>query len=316
MIQDNVKARLIYNPVAGPRDVRRELVQICTYLEQLGWTFELLATDKPGDGVTKSRNAAQAGCDVVLVAGGDGSVNEAVNGLVGTETALGVIPVGTGNLWAKQLGVPTHTLLNPLRLRDVAAGLLKGTVRPVDVGWVNGHHFLCWASVGLDAQVTTEMEPRDRSTKRLGALPYIFAAFMVARDFKGKPAHVLIDGHLVRGRTLWILMSNIRQYGGVFDVARDARIDDGLLDIFVFKGVGAFYILRHLVKILGNRYLRDPHVVYRQARHVQVNAEDEMAVQVDGDPLNATPVTVKVVPRSLRILVPSSAPSALFCDTS
>lgn len=309
-----MKAQLIYNPVAGPRDARREIKQICTYLEQSGWTIDVTATEKPGDGISKAREAAQAKRDVVLVAGGDGSVNDVVNGLVGTETALGVIPVGTGNLWAKQLGVPTYALLNPLRLREAANGLLKGTMRRVDVGRVNGHHFLCWASVGLDAQVTTQMEPRPRHTKRLGALPYIFAAFMVARDFKGTLARVLIDSQPVRERTLLILISNIRQYGGVFDVARDARIDDGLLDVFVFKGVGFSYILRHLVKILGQRYLQDPQVVYRQARRIHVDADDQMPVQVDGDPLNATPVAVEVAPRALRILVPPGAPPDLFSD--
>jgi YegS/Rv2252/BmrU family lipid kinase len=311
-----MKAQLIYNPVAGPRDVRREIKQIRAYLEQSGWTIDVTTTERPGDGIKKAREAAQAKRDVVLVAGGDGSVNDAVNGLVGTETALGVIPVGTGNLWAKQLGVPTYTLLNPLRLREAASGLVKGKMRRVDVGKANGHHFLCWASIGLDAQVTTQMEPRPRHTKRLGALPYIFAAFMVARDFKGTHARVLIDSQPVRGRTLLILASNIQQYGGVFDVARDARIDDGLLDIFVFKGTGFPYILRHLAKVLGQRYLQDPQVVYRQARRIYVDAEDQMPVQIDGDPLNATPVTVELSPRALRILVPPTAPPTLFSDAA
>ncbi len=311
-----MKAQLIYNPVAGPRDVRREIKQICAYLEQSGWTIDVTATEGPGDGINKARKAAQAKRDVVLVAGGDGSVNDAVNGLVGTETALGVIPVGTGNLWAKQLSVPTYTLLNPLRLREAASGLVKGKIRRVDVGKANGHYFLCWASIGLDAQVTTQMEPRPRRTKRLGALPYIFAAFTVARDFKGISTRILIDSQPVRGRMLLTLVSNIRQYGGVFDVARDARIDDGLLDIFVFKGTGFFYILRHLVKILGQRYLQDPQVVYRQARRIYVDAEDQVPVQVDGDPLNTTPVTIELEPRALRILVPPTAPPTLFSDAA
>jgi len=311
-----MKARMIYNPTAGPRDVRRALKRVCSSLKRRGWSVELQLTEKPGDAISLARAAAQAGCDLAIVAGGDGTVNEVVNGLVGTQTALGVLPVGTGNLWAKQLGIPTYTLTNPLRLRDAAAGLAEGTIRPVDVGQVNDRYFLCWAGIGLDAQVTTAMEPRPRHTKRLGALPYAIAAIIVARDFQGVRTRVSLDGHVVRSRTLLILVSNIQQYGGVFKVAREARMDDGLLDVFVFKGLGFPYAVRHVLKIIRQRHLQDPRVVHRQARRVKVQAEGKMLVQVDGDPIGATPVTLQVVPRALRVLVPPGAPSSLFTPTN
>lgn len=310
-----MKASLIYNPVAGPRDVRRTLKTICSSLEDRGWSIELRVTEKSGDATAMAREAAQAGRDVVVVAGGDGTVNEVVNGLVGTETALGVLPVGTGNMWAKQLNVPTFTLTNPLRLHEAAAGLAEGAIRAIDVGRVNDRHFLCWAGIGLDAQVTAEMEPRQRHTKRLGALPYIVAAVLVARDFQGVRTRVLLDGRVVRGRTLLILVSNIQQYGGLFEIAPAAKVDDGLLDVFVFKGLGFQYTVRHLLKILSQRFLQDPRVVHRQARRIEVYTERAIPMQIDGDPIGATPVVLKVVPLALRILVPPSAPSGLFIAT-
>ena len=121
-----MKAHLIYNPTAGPRDVRRDLERVCSYLNRCGWSVELQLTRKSGDAVVLARAAAHAGCDVAIAAGGDGTVNEMVNGLVGTQTALGVLPVGTGNMWAKQLRIPTYTLANPLRLQEAAAGLAEG----------------------------------------------------------------------------------------------------------------------------------------------------------------------------------------------
>ncbi len=309
-----MKARLIYNPAAGPWDVQRALKRVRSHLRRRGWSVALQLTEKPGDATTLSRAAAQAGCDVVIVAGGDGTVNEAVNGLVGTQTALGVLPVGTGNMWAKQLGIPTYTLTNPLRLREAADGLIEGPIRLVDVGQVNDHCFLCWAGIGLDAQVTTEMEPRQRRTKRLGMLPYAIAAVLVARDFYGVRTRVSLDGSVVRGRTLLILVSNIQQYIGMLNVASEARMDDGLLDVFVFKGLGFQYAVRHLLKIISHRYLQDPQIVYRQARHIEVWTEWAIPVQVDGDPIGTTPVTLKVVPRALRVLVPPSAPPGLFAS--
>lgn len=311
-----MKAQLIYNPTAGPWDVRRALKRVRSYLRRRGWSVGLQLTKKPGDATTLARAAAQAGCDVVVVAGGDGTVNEAVNGLVGTRTALGVLPVGTGNMWAKQLGIPTYMLTNPLRLREAAACLAEGTIHLVDVGQANERYFLCWAGIGLDAQVTAEMEPRQRRTKRLGVLPYVVAAVTVARDFKGVRTRVSLDGDIVRGRTLLILVNNIQQYIGMLNVAREARMDDGLLDVFVFKGLGFQYAARHLLKIVSQRHLQDPQVVHRQARRIEVWTEWAVPVQVDGDPIGATPITLKVVPRALNVLVPPSAPHSLFDSTA
>ena len=306
-----MKADVIYNPTAGPRNTQQSLKRVLSGLERRGWSVDLKATEKPGDATALARAAAQAGRDVTIVAGGDGTVNEALNGLVGTETALAVLPIGTGNLWAKQLGVPTYSLTNPMRLRDAADGLVEGTIRSVDVGKVNNRHFLCWAGIGLDAQVTSEMEPRQRHTKRLGALPYVIAAVMVARDFKGVRSRVTLDGSVVRGRILLILASNIQQYCGL-PVVREAHIDDGLLDVFVFKGLGLQYAARHVMKLLSQRHLQDPRIVHRQARRIEVQTEWATPVQADGDPIGTTPTTVSVVPLGLRVLVPPSAPPSLF----
>jgi YegS/Rv2252/BmrU family lipid kinase len=307
-----MRACLIHNPTAGPWDVRRGLKRVRSSLRRRGWSVQLQLTEKPGDAIALARAAAADEYDVVIVAGGDGTINEAVNGLIGTETALGVLPVGTGNMWAKQLGIPTYTLTNPLRLREAAGGLAEGTIRRIDVGRMNDRHFLCWAGIGLDAQVTAEMEPRQRRTKRLGMLAYTIAAVLIARDFKGVRTRVSLDGGMVRGRTLLVLVSNIKQYIGTLEVAREARIDDGLLDVFVFKGLGFPYAVRHILKIVSQRYLQDPRVVHRQASHIEVQTEPATPVQVDGDPVGTTPVTLEVVPRALRVLVPPCTPTNLF----
>ena len=309
-------ARLIYNPTAGPRKVHAELKRLCSFFEERNWSVELQTTGEPGDAMRMAREAARDRLDAVIVAGGDGTVNEAVNGLVGSDTALGVLPVGTGNLWAKELRVPTYTLANPLRLQEAARGLVNGAPRTIDVGRVDGHAFLCWASAGLDAQVTTEMEPRDRTTKRLGALPYLMAAVLVAQDFHGVQTTITLDDDVVRGRTLLIMVNNIQQYGGLVEVAPRAKLDDGLLDVFVFEGLGFGYVLRHLVKVLSQRYLEDPNIVHRQAQRIEIRSEETMPVQVDGDPLGRTPVRMEVVPGALRIIAPPTMPPDLLSDTT
>jgi diacylglycerol kinase (ATP) len=305
------RALLIHNPVAGPRNLQRDIVNVAADFERQGWQVELQTTDGPGDARAFAQAAASAGYDVVVAGGGDGTVNEVINGLVGTQAALGVLPVGVGNLWAKQIGLPTFTLTNPMRLHEAAEAMVNGTVRPIDVGRVDGHYFLCWAGIGLDAQITTEMEPRARYTKRLGFLPYIVATITVAQDFQGFRTRVSLDGSIVRGRALLVLVSNIQRYCGVY-VGSETLIDDGLLDVFVFKGLGFPYAVGHVFNVLSRRHLKDPRVVHRKARHIEVQTEWTTPVQVDGDPIGRTPVTVDVVPGALRVIVPPKAPASLF----
>ena len=309
-----MKAHLIYNPSAGPWDLSKTLQRTLSGFESYGWTVHSSITRQPGDTVQLARAAAKNGCDLVLVSGGDGTVNEAVNGLIGTQTALATIPVGTGNMWARQLGFHSHALANPLRLPEIVDSLAHGTIRSVDVGLTNGRYFLCWTGVGLDSQVTAEIEPRPRYAKRLGALPYIGAALSIASDFPGVRTHISIDGDQFRARTLLVLVSNIRQYCGGLDIAPDGLLDDGLLDVFVFKGLGFKYALRHLLRILSHRYLQDPEVIHRKASRIDITTDPVMPAQLDGDPLTHTPVSIRVVSRALRVLVPPTGPPDLFAD--
>jgi len=128
-------ALLVYNPSAGPHaELQRDLEQVVKYLGERGWRVTMRTTRKPGDATELARAAVAARCRVVFTAGGDGTIHEVVNGLVGSDTALGVLPVGTGNVWAKEIGLPTLTLLvQRERLLTAARMLVDGQVRQVDV---------------------------------------------------------------------------------------------------------------------------------------------------------------------------------------
>ena len=308
-----MKAVLIHNPTAGPRQVEDELDLVVEYLCDCGWQIRKRVTEHAGQATEFARQAARDGLDVALVSGGDGTVCEAVNGLVGSRTALGVLPTGTGNVWAKELGLPVFTLTNPNRLLVAAHLLREATTRTIDVGRANDRYFLLFAGLGLDATVARDMEPRERATKQLGLLPYLVAGVMVAFEFYGVRTTVVVDGKkVIRGRSLFILISNAQLYGGVLRIAPDARLDDGLLDVVIFNGVGPEYTLRHFFSVLGGRHLRDPSVKFLRAKRVMVDCAQPWPVQIDGDPLGTTPMTFQVVPRALRVLIPPTAPPSLF----
>ncbi len=305
---------LIYNPTAGPRgELRRNLDRVVGYLTERGWHVTIRATRKPGDATELARAAVAARCKAVLVAGGDGTIHEAVNGLVGSDTALGVLPIGTGNVWAKEIGLPTLGLTQIDRLLAAARMLVDGEVRWVDVGRANGRFFLNCAGVGIDSTVAAHVEPRTRVAKQLGGiLTYVVAGLSIARDFGGVRSTIIIDGRVIRTMMLLVVVSNIQLYGGLVKMSPEARLDDGLLDIRVFKGMGAAWIFRHLAGVFTNRHLRNPMVSHYQGRRVSIYTAEPFPLQLDGEPVGMTPVSLEVVPRALRVLVPRAAPADRF----
>jgi diacylglycerol kinase (ATP) len=304
---------LIFNPTAGPRgELRRDLGRVVGYLGERGWHVTIRATRKPGDATELARAAVAAQCKVVLVAGGDGTIHEVVNGLVGSDTAMGVLPVGTGNMWAKAVGLPTLTLTQPDRLLAAARMLVDGEVRWVDVGRAGTRYFLNCAGVGFDSTVISQVEPRTRVSKQLGALAYLLAGIWIARDFSGVRSTIVIDGHTIHTRIVLVFVSNIQYYSGLIKLTPEARVDDGLLDIRIFKGMGPAWVFRHLAGVFINRHLRDPMVSHYQGRRVAIYTAEPFPVQLDGDPVGMTPISLEVVPRALRVLVPRAVSTDLF----
>ncbi len=306
------KTTLIYNPTAGPRDMTRGLRRLIAHLGRSGWQTELIRTARQGDASIQARAAAARGTDVVLIAGGDGSINEAACGLSGTSTALGLVPIGTGNVLAHQLHMPLLGIASPFHVREVGEALTSSRIQRVDLGAVNGHEFLCWAGVGLDAEIATHIEPRSRHIKRLRTLPYIVAALTVASEFRGVRSNYIIEGQNFRTRALLTIASNIQLYAEFFQIAPHAMMDDGLLDIFIFKGLRLSYTLRYLTRFFGRRHLRSPDVMYALTGHMTIETTPSVAVHLDGDPYGATPVEIGMYPGALRLLVPKHAPKSLF----
>ncbi len=304
---------LIYNPTAGPWDMTRMLKRLSAYLREHGWPTELVETRRAGDATRFAREAAERGVNAVLVAGGDGTINEVANGLVGTQTLLGLVPVGTGNILAHQLKMPLLSLVAPLHVSEVGEALLASHIQRVDVGQTHDRYFVCWAGLGLDAEIAAYMEPRPRIAKRLSILPYIVAAFSVASEFRGVRTRITVEGRAFNTRALLILASNIQLYAAVFNIARHAYMDDGLLDIFIFKGLGFAYVLRHVMHIFSGRHLRDPSVVQLLARAVHIETVPDVALHLDGEPYGDSPATITLAPQALGLLVPPHAPKDLFC---
>lgn len=317
-----MKAVLICNPIAGQRSCLEEMPQIVKFLESQDVQVDAVEqTHGLTDATTYARKAAKNGCDVVFLAGGDGTIAQAVDGLVGTDTALAVLPGGSGNVFARQLNLPVPGSIHPRPFIEAARLLLAGQVRRVDVGRITprgskgpARHFLCWGGAGFDAQVNRNVEADPERKRRLGPMATFITSFLTLRDFAGTSASVRIDGQRVSRRTVMLVANNIQLYGIIMRMAHHAVIDDGLLDIFCFQGTSPSRTFLHAMKVLLNQHIADPKVDIFRARRVEIVTARPLAVHVDGDYIGNTPVVIEVVPRSLNLLVPPCAPASLFVD--
>lgn len=289
-----MKTLLIVNPKAGRRKVS-PLEEITRALRQPFVELSTHLTSGPGDATVAARQAAQDGYELVVAAGGDGSLNEVANGLVGTEVELGLVPVGTENVLARELGVP-------LNASHACRHLLDKVPRWIDVGRAADRYFVCFAGIGFDAHVAHNLDPQRKAS--LGAVAYFLTSFERIGSYRksARTASLKVDGQEVSSSYWMMLVGNIQNYGGGLKPAPRARMDDGLLDLCVYPVTGYPATVRQMVSTRGGHHLALPGMLYYQARKIEISTEPVEQIQLDGDPwTGTTPLTIEVVPRSLKV---------------
>ena len=306
--EDRPRARIIANPRSGGLRLPlalNQLNQVAAALTEAGLPVEVCLTKRPGHARKLAREAVRAGMEMVVAAGGDGTVNDVIQELAGHDTALGVLPLGTVNVWARETGIP-------LSLPDAARVLLYGARRRVDLGRAGTRYFLMMAGIGFDAEVARRVE--QSLLKRIGLKLLDYLTTVGVLGVTQKPVRVRIrrDG---RGRELSALMvviGNTRLYGGALTFTRHAVADDGWLDVVVVGGGGLVYRLGILRNALLRRPRRGPRVRYHQARSIRVEADEPLPVQVDGEVVGTLPMSFSVAPLALTVIVPPDTHDELF----
>lgn len=299
-----MRAMLIYNPAAGHRGMQHELQDSMRYLEGRGWQIAWRQTRGHGDAITFAREAAATGFDVAIAAGGDGTISQVVNGIAGTNTALGVIPAGTTNVWAREVGLPISSALHQDSVQEAVKILVEGQSRIVDLGKANDTYFLMWVGIGFDAEITAQVESHPEAKRRFGTLFFTITALTTALNLKGTRANITLDGERLNQRVLLIVASNIRLYGGIMRIAPMASLNDGLLDVCVFRGYSGLKAYLHFARIMLGLHVRSPEITYHQGKQITISTSRPLAVHVDGDVIGTTPIEIEIVPSCLRVIVP------------
>jgi YegS/Rv2252/BmrU family lipid kinase len=243
--------------------------------------------------------------DAVLVAGGDGTLNEAIQGLVGTDTALGYLPYGTVNIWAREIGLP----LDPA---GAARAILHGRDERIDVGYANDRAFLLMAGVGLDGEVVRRARSVEHHKQRFGVLPYVAVGISTLPLYRGGDVELRYDGVIRRVQALMLVVGNSRLYAGRFRLTPQAVMNDGWLDLCIVKGKGPLAVVRQsLPLLLSGRVIRGDVEMLR-VRDLGIVSATPLPYQVDGELAGTTPVRFTIRPRALRVIVPREFASSLI----
>jgi diacylglycerol kinase (ATP) len=290
---------LIYNPAAGRISVRTFIGSLIRVLNDHGWRVEVAESVNGRHTTQLARMAAGDNFRAVFAIGGDGTAGQAASGLLGTETALGVLPAGTANVWARELGIHAFMWSHLRALKQNAALLSDSEPCAVDVGLCNGQPFLMWAGVGLDAMTVRKLEPRQRFEKYLSIPQYFATTVWNMSLWHGMNLRVTADEKKVEGHYLLAVASNIRHYiGGLAEISPSASLDDGEMDLWLLSGDDLAAAFRHFFE-----YAR--RLPFRKAR---IESDTPFPLQMDGEPmLGATSAVFEVLPRSLRVLMPLDA---------
>ncbi len=299
---------LIYNPDAG-RSARWAQALLPT-ADPLGWLETARDVVQPQlvseartflDARAAAHRAVAAGATRVVVAGGDGTVRAVAGALAGTGVALGIVPMGTVNVLARELQIPLDDL-------EAALAISAGTVaRPIDLGVVNDDWFLLNCSAGFDAQTVAQVSEPLKNV--VGATAYAAAALGVLPTFVPPRFRLVLDGSVrVDQEAFLVVIANTSSYGGDLKLFPDGALDDGWLDIAVFEAapglapVRAAAFLRQLSAVALGRHAEDDEIHFYRARHIEIHAEPATPAQSDGDPHGETPLSIAVRPGALTVL--------------
>jgi YegS/Rv2252/BmrU family lipid kinase len=286
------KALLLINQHS--RKGQKLLSQATTRLQALG--FELIAeptnhSQEISDTIRRYRERVE----LVIVGGGDGTLNAAIEGLIDTQLPLGILPMGTANDLARTLGIPTS-------LPEACQVIASGQVRAIDLGWVNGKHFFNVASLGLSVQITERLTKEVK--RRWGILAYAFTAVQVIWEARPFRAEIRANNQSFQVKTIQIAVGNGRYYGGGMTVAEDATIDDRRLDLYSLETQHWWQIIALLPAMRQGNHASLPNVRTLHSQEIEVYTRKSRPINTDGEITAYTPAKFRVIPKALAVITP------------
>ena len=290
-----LRATLIWNPTAGLGRRRRLPERVQRYLGDWATLTCVRTTEARGDSERFAHAIDARETDLLLIAGGDGTVNRTINGLT-ADVAVGILPTGTANVLALELRLPVFTV------RAMVTALRRAEERRIDVGVCNGRKFLAMASAGFDAAVVREIGRTEKEI--LGPTAFALHAMGALPGTEAADWRIVHDGEVLETRAMMVLASNAARYGGPLRLSPGASLDDGWLDASVFRAATGAELVAQTLAILTRRPEVEEGLLCFRCQSLTLEATPPQPIQVDGESFGTTPARIAVLPRALRVLAP------------
>ncbi|WP_461240027.1 diacylglycerol kinase [Paucilactobacillus sp. N302-9] len=274
------RARIIYNPTSGREALKSDLVDIMAVYEQAGYeTSAYATTPEPDSAKNEATRAAKEGFDLIVAAGGDGTLNEVVNGLAGLpkRPKMAIIPAGTTNDYARALRIPRE---DPIAAAKV---ILKGQTIKMDIGKANDNYFINIAAGGSLTELTYDVPSQMKSL--FGYLAYVAKGAELLPQIKPVTMHIKYDGEEFNGKASMFLIALTNSVGGFEQIVPDASLDDGKFTMIIVKEANLIEMMRLITKVLnGGKHIDDPKVIYKKVAKVEaMAANDRLMINLDGE---------------------------------
>ncbi|MDX6451581.1 MAG: hypothetical protein QOH16_1630 [Gaiellaceae bacterium] len=305
------KAVFLVNPASGDGGTGKRWPELAHRAARLGLEGETLFSERPGHLTELARSAVDGGARLVVAVGGDGTMNEVVNGIAGRDVDFATIPLGTGMDFGRTYGIPT-------KFEDAVRVALSGTPRTIDAGRVSfrtwgGEDAERWyANVGSVGMSGAVAQRANGMSKALGGkATFFYALTRVFLEWENTDVTVRFDGEERHGKMHDVIVANGVWHGGGMKLAPDALSDDGAFDVVIIGDVGKVDFLTTAPKLYKGKHVSHPKVEVVRTARVEVDAAEHLPIELDGEQVGTTPATFEVVPGALRVRVP-----ALVSDTS
>ncbi len=291
------RARIIYNPTSGRELFKKNLPEVLEMLEVAGYETSCHATTGEGDATAAAARAVENGFDIIIAAGGDGTLNEVVAGVSTFENRpkIGLIPMGTTNDFARAVHIPRD-------LKKAVEIIVKGDSIPVDVGLVNDRHFINIAGGGRITELTYEVPSKLKTM--LGQLAYYLKGIEMLPSINATKLRIEYDDEVYEDETMMFLVGLTNSVGGFEKLAPNSSINDGNFTLLILKKCNIAEFIRLASLAIRGEHLNDSHVISKKAKHIKVTSEEKVLLNLDGEYGGVIPATFQNLYRHIEVFVP------------
>ncbi|HJV47419.1 MAG TPA: diacylglycerol kinase [Bacillota bacterium] len=292
------RARLIYNPSSGREEFVKKLPEILDMFEQAGYETSCHATKGPGDATLAAQRAIQRGFDLIIAAGGDGTLYEVVNGMAERKgrPPLGIIPAGTTNDFARAIGLPIRNV------QKACEEIINGVPQPIDIGKINDKYFINIAGFGALTDLTYEVPSKLKTI--LGQLAYYMKGIEKLPFIRPSQVRIETEFRVIEEEIMLFLISNSNSVGGLEKLAPHADLSDGKFDCIIVRKTTLPEFIRIASRVIKGDHIKEPDVIYFQTKRLKATSTANVMINLDGELGGELPIDFTALPSHIDVIMP------------